>query len=199
MNYKVYNDYELIYMIRENDDYSRDILYQKYNPIIRKIASDYYSRFSNYGYDYDDFVQEAYILFQKSLKYYNEKKSCLFYTFVIMCIKRGLSSFCHRISSNNKSVSMSNYVDIDDLPIMDMNVNLDDCIIQDEFEKKLKKLLFDLPFEISNVFELRINSFSYSEISSLLDIPLSTVNFRCKKVRDAIRHLFDNYYGEKII
>lgn len=44
MNYKKYNDYELIYMIRENDDSSQNILFEKYQPIIRKFANDFYMR-----------------------------------------------------------------------------------------------------------------------------------------------------------
>lgn len=199
MNYKIYNDYELIYMIRENDDYSRDLIFQKYNPIIRKIASDYYSKFSNYGCDYDDFLQEGYISFQKALKYYDESKSCLFYTFALMCINRGLLSFCKRISCIRKNIPSYECVDFDDYSVVDTRVDLDSSIVYKEFENELKKLLFDLPFEIGNVFELRMNEFTYSEISVLLDIPLSTVNFRCKKVRDVIKELADNYYGEKAI
>ena len=42
MKYKQYNDYELIYMVRENDDSSRDILYQKYIPIIHHLANNFY-------------------------------------------------------------------------------------------------------------------------------------------------------------
>ena len=37
MDYKDYNDYELIYMVRENDDSSYDILFQKYIPIIKRM------------------------------------------------------------------------------------------------------------------------------------------------------------------
>jgi len=39
MNYKKINDYELLYMVRENDDYSKDLLYEKYLPIIKSLAN----------------------------------------------------------------------------------------------------------------------------------------------------------------
>jgi len=197
MNYKQYNDYELIYMVRENDDYSRDLLYEKYTPIIRKIVSDYFNNFSCYGYDYDDFLQEAFISFQKALRYYDERKNCLFYSFAVMCIKRGLVSFCQRISCKQKNNSLYNTVDLDDYSIEDERVNLDCGIIFKEFECQIKKLLYELPFEIGNILELRINEFTYLEISLLLDIPLSTVNFRCKKIKKCMKSLFSNYYGEK--
>ena len=39
MNYKNINDYEVLYMIRENSDDARDLIFQKYSPIIKKIAN----------------------------------------------------------------------------------------------------------------------------------------------------------------
>ena len=197
MNYKLYNDYELIYMVRESDDISRDILYEKYKPIMMNIVSDYYNKFSDYGYDYDDFLQEAYISFQKALRFYDDSKSCLFYTFAIMCIKRGLLSFCRKISCERRNLSSYNLVDIDNCIIVDNNVDINNSIIYNDFENKLKGLMLDFSFDISNVFELRINGFTYSEIGTILDIPLSTVNFRCRKVKKAIESLFCDYYCEK--
>ena len=41
MDYKKLNDYEVMYMIKENDDYSREILLKKYMPIVSKISSKY--------------------------------------------------------------------------------------------------------------------------------------------------------------
>ena len=71
MNYKNYNDYELIYMVREKDDYSEDILLKKYLPVIKSISSEYYLKYKNYCCEYDDFLQEAMIGFQKALVSYD--------------------------------------------------------------------------------------------------------------------------------
>ena len=37
-----YNDYELVYLVREQNEAALDILIQKYSPLIGKIASYYY-------------------------------------------------------------------------------------------------------------------------------------------------------------
>ena len=37
-----YNDYELVYLVREQNEAALDILIQKYSPLIGKIASSYY-------------------------------------------------------------------------------------------------------------------------------------------------------------
>ena len=96
MDYKLYNDYELIDKIRENDENSHSILFLKYQKIIHTIVHEYYSRFSTYGYDYDDFYQEAMIAFYHALSLFDEKKDTLFYTFMILCVKRSLLSFCRK-------------------------------------------------------------------------------------------------------
>ena len=45
-----YNDYELVYLVREQNEAALDILIQKYSPLIGKIASSYYG----VGFDYED-------------------------------------------------------------------------------------------------------------------------------------------------
>lgn len=59
MDYKQVNDYEVISMIRENDDDARDIMYQKYLPVIRKGASKYFFDVKKHGVEFDDLVQEG--------------------------------------------------------------------------------------------------------------------------------------------
>ena len=59
MDYKKYNDYELIYMVRENSTDSKDILREKYQPVLKSIAKEFYKSFKYYGYEYEDFLQEA--------------------------------------------------------------------------------------------------------------------------------------------
>ena len=124
MNYKNYNDYELIYMVREKDESSNEILYEKYNPIIRNITYEYYRKYSVYGYDYDDFLQEGYIAFQNALCKYDENKDCLFYTFVVFCLRRSLGTFCRKISTRSKNLSNTEFVNIDDYSCIDVNYSL---------------------------------------------------------------------------
>ena len=55
MDYKKYNDNELIYMVQENDESSTDILIRKYRPIIFKLSNEYYKKYTGRIYDFDDF------------------------------------------------------------------------------------------------------------------------------------------------
>ena len=194
MNYKNYNDYELIYMVRENDDYSKDILYKKYEPLIKKLASEYYNNFSNYGYTYDDFYQEALISFQRSLSLYDENQDSLLYSFVNLCIRRNLQSFCRNISNNKSNLFITNSIDIDNCSIKDVSSEISNHIDYLEFQSICKKVIYDLPILSSAILELRLNGFTYREIGVLLDIPSSSVEFRSRKGRNLLRKLLKRYY-----
>ena len=169
MNYKKYNDNELIYMIRENDDFSQNILYEKYQPIIKKFATDFYIRYKSSGYDYEDFLQEATIGFQKALRYFDEKKDILFYTFVTLCINRRLLSFCKRITCDKKNISSYYFDDIDNISIADED-DTELYLLEKEFYSDIWNIVYTYPIEYSCVFELRLNQFHYPEIERLLNI-----------------------------
>ncbi len=196
MNYKKYNDYELIYMVRENDEDSRNLLSQKYYPIIQNIANTFYQKYKNYGYDYDDFFQEANYAFQKALLSYNENRDSLFYTFAVLCIRRGLISFCRKITHNYKSILGESFWEMKEENVIDvksdMNIIFDDIEFQDIF----RKVLLKLPFEESSILELKKNGFTYREISTLLDIPTSSVEFKSRRGRKLLRDAYLHYYGK---
>lgn len=194
---KKYNDYELIYMVRENDDNSRNILYEKYLPILKKLASDFYHKFNNFGYDYDDFLQEAYIAFEKAIIKYDDINGILFYSFAILCVRRGLVSFCRGLSSSKYNILSDNLLNLEDISISDEKADIDKITDEAEIEDVLKSLILELPFDISCILELRLNNFSYSEISNLLNIPVSTVEFRNRKVKRAVYDCLTKYYNKK--
>ena len=172
MNYKKYNDYELIYMVRENDDSSYDILFNKYLPIIKNIANIYYYGYSTYGYDLDDFVQEGYIAFQKALTKYNEGKNVLFYSFVVLCIHRSLMNFCNSITNDKKNISNIYLDSIENISMSDSLNSIDDYFIYKNNIQEIWNIIYDKKIEYISVFELRWNHFSFLEISKLLDISI---------------------------
>ena len=194
MNYKKYNDYELLYMVKEKDEGSQDILYQKYLPVIRNLANEFYSRYFNYGYDYEDFLQEAIVAFHRAVLAYNEDKDSLFYTFVVVCIRRSLLSFCRNVTSSRKNIANQYLFEIDNCEVADirsdMNVIFDEFVLQSFCLETIKNLSFDE----GCVFELCINGFNLNEIATLLDIPRSTVEYRIRKARKWFSKYFNKYY-----
>ena len=70
--YKKYNDYELIYQVRENDEFCSDVILKKYEPILHSIVNEFYYNFSKYGLEKEDFYQEALLAFFRALSSYND-------------------------------------------------------------------------------------------------------------------------------
>lgn len=195
MEYKNYNDYELVYMVKE-DGYYSDILFKKYQPMIFKLSNKYYKEYKNYGYEFDDFYQEALFAFYEALDSYDNSKDTLFYTFVVVCIERSLVSFTRNITSNKNSYLNSNYTEINELDykIEDTINNTNRIIDLKELETIVKRVIFSLPLEAGAIMELKLNGFTYREIGVLLDIPTSSVEFKTRSARNILRNRVKLYY-----
>ncbi len=187
MNYE--NDYELIYLVSEKDDYALDYIFNKYAKIINSICNKYYAKYKYIGLSYDDLVQEAKYAVSKSIKNYNDEKS-LFYSFLIVCIDRHLLSFCKKY--NNMRNYPLNYSLSDDAfnYVMDDNSSygVDSILTENELFFECKN---NLKFDQSIVFELRYNAFTYKEISILLDLPLSTIDGRLCLIRKKLKSILN--------
>ena len=187
MNYKNYNDYELISMVRENDEFSYYSLFEKYKPIVKNISKEFYDRYSDYGYDYDDFIQEGYVGFQNALNKYDSSKGALFYTFVELCIRRRLLSFTKNISLPKRNISNKYFISLDDLDVRDNSVSLNDELDYEDTMNIIKDVLYSLDLKYIAPFELKMNNFSLKEISILLEVSINSVSYRVNLVRDEIR------------
>jgi len=193
MDYKIYNDYELVYMVKEKDDGSQSVLYNKYFPIIKKLASDAYRRYGCYGHDYDDFLQEAYIGFQNAIIRFDEGKNILFYTFAVMCIKRHLLSFCRNISNDTKNIADFNFEELNDALLDDPKSNIEKSTITTDAYRLIKDLIFSLPLEQGCILELKINGFTYVEIGELLNMPSSTIEYKNRKSKKMLLEILKKY------
>lgn len=187
MNYKNYNDYELISMVRENDEFSYYSLFEKYKPIVKNISKEFYDRYSDYGYDYDDFIQEGYVGFQNALNKYDSSKGALFYTFVELCIRRRLLSFTKNITLPKRNISNKYFVSLDDLDVRDNSVSLNDELDYEDTMNIIKDVLYSFDLKYTAPFELKMNNFSLKEISTLLEVSINSVSYRVNLVRDEIR------------
>ncbi len=188
MDYKKYNDYELISMVCENDEDSYYSLFSKYEPIIKSIAQEFYRKYNCYGADYEDFVQEGYLGFQEALSNYDSNKGALFYTFVTLCIRRHLLSFVKKISAIKKNNNTNLFLPIGEFDISDDNINIDSYVDYSDVFNIVKDTIYSLKLDYSAPFELRMNNFTYREISILLDVPISSIDYKIKYVRKYLKN-----------
>ena len=85
---KYYNDYELLYLINENDEIAKDILKRKYAPLIYEKSKEYYQR-NHYdipSFSFDELINLGNSVLLRATKTYNEKENALFYTYFITCL-----------------------------------------------------------------------------------------------------------------
>ncbi len=198
MDYKDLNDYELVYQVRENNDVAYETILKKYSGLVRIIAKKYYSKNKNIGLGVDDFYQEGMIGFLRALDDYDSSNT-LFYTYAILCAKRQIET-CIRTNQRNKhsvlnySISFNEPVGNDSDTLLEELIPSEYDIEKDFFIKdlfnKLIKYKYELDFEDSLVFELRLNSFSVSEIASLLCLTRKNVDYRLRRIRKKIMPLY---------
>ena len=181
MKYRV-NDNELIYLIKENDEYSMDLLFNKYQPIVYKICSTYFIKLKKYGIEFNDLIQEGNYALYKASCTYNSYSNVKFYTYFCNCIRNHLNSYSRNLSVKKYSV-LNNSCSLEDINYTNYYFDYD-YSYDEEYFIDIKN---SFSFKNSIVFELRYNGFNYKEISRLLDLPLSTVDGRLCKIRKTLR------------
>lgn len=194
MNYEELNDYEILYLIGESDDY-RETIFKKYKPMLSEICSKYMQSLKKCGMEFDDLYQEALIALNRAIDSYDYNSS-LFYSYVNICVNRHLSTFYRtsttkRSSTLNYAISMDYAInDLDDVTIYD--VISDNSNVYGDVDISLDVIDFknQLSDREAQVFELRWNGFTYKEISKLIDIKIKNVDYYMQKIRRKIHCYF---------
>lgn len=184
-----YNDYELIYMMNEDEDAFLFLL-KKYEPLFKRVSRFYIKNICNKGYDIDDIMQQCRITLYNALERYDSNKDVLFYTYLLVCIKRSIWSMC-RTSLKQPDccyyMEMENYDNISQF-VSDVNVSYD--YDDYEFENEVINFKNSLTDIESFVFELRYNGFGYKDIACLLDINTKKVDNSLLRIRKKMEKYF---------
>ena len=109
--YKDTNDYELLYLVSENNQDAKDLFFEKYENIIRIKASKYKNIVESKGFDFNDLIQEGMLGLTQAINSFKEQKDTTFYTFANLCIDRQLATFIRNIDREkhrvlNESISL---------------------------------------------------------------------------------------------
>ena len=179
MEYRDFNDHELLQYISESNEEAYNIMFDKYSPLITNIASKLFKHCKSIGLDKNDLIQEGMLGLSSAISLYDEKKDNIFYTFARKCIESKMISLIvtarrQKNRALNESLSLNDKIDSDALELEgylgDNSYNPEYCLLEHENEeiliKDFAKKLTDLEEE---VFLLKISGLDYKEISSLLD------------------------------
>ena len=184
--YRDMNDYEILYMVCDNEENSFDILLQKYKPLIYKIVKDYAKFFKKFGYELEDLMQLGYITLYQTSRMYNIYNHSMFYSY----LKRALINMLvnnMRINTTNKRFVLNNALSYDQF-IPNSNIRYIDLFSNDKktyyLENELIIFKNSMPAILSYIFELFYNGYSKEEISILLDEDLEEVKRNFLRIKD---------------
>ena len=193
--YKDLNDYELMYLVEENDEVARDVLFEKYYPIIFGLASKYCEQANRIGLEIEDLIQEGYLGLSNAIRHYNPNGDALFYTYAVLSIKSKMFNAL-RYGNTQKSYCLNNYISL----YKQVNSNQEglllefipdtkavypeEVLIADEVMLCVRDFIYSLDISNAAIMELKLNGFSHGDISKLLDISLKSVsNTICRSSR----------------
>lgn len=202
MNYED-NDYELLYLISENNESAKEIFYDKYKPTVEVKARKYFQAVKGNGIELNDLIQEGMIGLSNAISDYQEQKNIKFSTFAATCIERNILTYIRRISCNkhmvlNNSLSMDASLSTYDKPLKDFicdeeNLNPENVFIRNEDEVEIDRLINEILTEQErDVFLLRADGFSYNEIASLLNMTKKSVERSISRARNKIEKFKQN-------
>lgn len=202
---KIYNDdndFELLYLVSENNEDAKDMFYDKYENIIKMKASKYKKYVESMGYDFNDILQEGRLGLTNAINAYRDQKDVRFYTFANICIDRQLVTFIRSISRDkhkllNNSVSLDSTTNsvgrpLTEIILDDKNIDPELSFIEEEEREELyKKIEEKLTTIEKDVFDLRVQGFSYKEISSILDTTPKAVDGCITRIKNKLSNIID--------
>lgn len=197
MNYKDLNDFELVSMVAENEE-ATEMLFNKYMPLIKNIASKLHDENKNSGLDLNDLVQEGMIGFSKAINTYNEHKDTLFFTYARSCVEHRIITSVvnatrkkHSVLNNSLSMEATHKEDaLDSIERFVSDKTSDPETILLDFEN-VNILIDNLKQEFTafeeQVFDLRKSGFTYREIAELLEAEPKRVDNAMQRMRNKVK------------
>ncbi|MDI9540889.1 MAG: sigma-70 family RNA polymerase sigma factor [Bacillota bacterium] len=192
-----YNDYELLYLVRNNDESALEKLIENYKPIIYKVYYQLRRRLDSF--QFDDGYQAGLVGLYTAVSYYKEDRNMAFSTFAIMCITREMyatyrkerkNNYAHnsRILSLDMKLNESEEIYLSDINLIDQN--------NDPASIAMSSCLLDEVYEILDsvevkVLELKTKGYSYKEMANHLGVTAKTIDNYIQKIRKKLHSLFD--------
>lgn len=194
------NDYELLYLVGESNEDANEAIIRKYSPAIDYIVRKYGPLVEGKGIDNNDLYQEGLIGLDSAIRNYQDHKDIKFSTFAFTCIKRRVFSAIKKANRKKNSVLNESYsIDYtnDDDKSLESVIKANDSGIEDLLVSKEQETLYNekvnkelTKFE-KQVYDLRINGFSYEQIANTLGKTVKSIDSSLCRIRIKIRQILE--------
>ena len=194
MNYKDYNDEELLMYIRESSEDAHEILFKKYKPLVSSIVKKFYPYVSSSGLEKSDLMQEGYLGLNAAIERYSDEKENVFYTFARKCIERRVISAVvtanrqkHKILNESLSLEYNDLekeiYSIEDFLYDKEEDPLEKIVLLENKEELLSSLNKILTENEKKVLELKNFGHNYQEIAQILGKSHKAIDNTIQRIR----------------
>ena len=178
--YIKHNDYEIIHEIREGNQDALQLMFEKYKNLIAKKIQQF-----NLWYEFDDMMQEGYMILYKSILAFDSQERKTFTNFFLMNLERRF------ITIVTKRVRRSEIFHSNELFIYENNHNQGmNSAYYDLYLYEIQKILTEKEFLVYTLRELQNYSITY--ISDNYDLSSKTVYNSLHRAKLKIKEHFQN-------
>ena len=199
---KEYSDSELLMMMQEHSDEAKDLLYKKYEYIVRIYVRKYKKMAYVLGMEINDLNQEALVGFSDALNSYDENNKTKLATFISLCVERRIQTSLLK-ASRKKNITLNEALSLEHT-YNDFNVTLADILSDNNENNPLTKmtrkehyfrLVNDIMKSLSNnekdVLYLMIDGFNYKEIATLLNLSPKSVDNAIQRIKNKVKSIIE--------
>lgn len=189
------NDYELLYLIRQNNDVALRLLYEKYERMLWSIVHAQTKSYPHLGMEKEDFLQHAAICFFQSIENFREDRCASFSTFIYLCVERKIKTMVRNLFRGNnllflECASMDEEIaNAEEISLVETienpypeycpvwNLNLkEDLAAMDRYFERMKPVDKD-------IFELWRCGYSYKEIAQRHGLDTKYIDNTIQKIK----------------
>lgn len=195
MNYKEFNDYELLDHIYSCNEAANEILIYKYRPLTISLAKKLI-KYCSGGVDMNDLIQEGLVGLNEAIKSFRDDKDTNFGTYAKLCIERRMFSivkstrtYKNKILNESLSIENDEENNIDKF-LIDKDSNPSSMVEEHDYQEKILKELNEklTDFE-KQVFELKKNNFNYKEIAEILDKDSKAIDNTIQRIKTKLKKI----------
>lgn len=189
-----YPDNELTYLLNDNNEVAQDLLYEKYNYIIKSILNKYRRVFLALNIDLEEARQEANLAFSYAIYNYNEDRDTSLNTFITLCVERRIRAVIKsketmksKVQSETISLNSDNFLEntIADFQY-EPSKRIENIDMLKYINSKVKDLLSDKEKEVYN---LLLQGMDYQEIAINLNKTPKQVDNTIQRIRIKLKNL----------
>lgn len=175
----------LIFKAKEGDDDACKKVINEYTRLIYSIINNYHLEYGDYSVSKEDLFQEGCIALLEACKTFKQNGNTKFSTYAYIVIKRRvIREYYKMVKPYHEEFSFDKYEMQDH---MDFFSNR--CVSDNELSYTINEKRYDLKDidfiskEDKKIIELRMQNYSYKEISELLNISIKRVDNRLSRIR----------------